>query len=104
MNISTISTNLPSNIRQWGEKIPLQALAIPVGFLLLLGMLILPMPDVFGWQDRINAPDTVGTADVAGRVRAANWTWRLPWPSDRLPVEAVAPAARLRTWSIRHGG
>jgi flagellar biosynthesis protein FlhA len=44
MNISTISTNLPSNIRQWGEKIPLQALAIPVGFLLLLGMLILPMP------------------------------------------------------------
>ena len=44
MNISTLSTALPSNIRQWGEKIPLQALAIPVGFLLLLGMLILPIP------------------------------------------------------------
>ena len=38
-------------------------------------MLILPIQDVFGWRDRINQPATVGDQ---------NWTWRLPWPSDRL--------------------
>ena len=37
--------------------------------------LILPIQDVFGWRDRINQPATVGDA---------NWTWRLPWPTDRL--------------------
>lgn len=33
----------------------------------------IPMPDLFGWRDRINTPATV--TDL-------NWTWRLPWPID----------------------
>jgi flagellar biosynthesis protein FlhA len=33
-----------SNIRQLGKKLPLDAVAIPFGFLLLLGMLLLPVP------------------------------------------------------------
>ncbi|MBI2827987.1 MAG: 4-alpha-glucanotransferase [Acidobacteria bacterium] len=59
-------------------------------------LLILPVQDVFGWRDRVNQPATIG---------ASNWTWRLPWPSDRLPAEpeAVAAAARLRAWAVRHG-
>ena len=58
-------------------------------------LLILPMQDVFGWRDRINQPATVSDS---------NWTWRLPWPSDRLSVEpeAVAAAARLREWARRY--
>jgi 4-alpha-glucanotransferase len=58
--------------------------------------LTLPVGDVFGWRDRINQPATVGPA---------NWTWRLPWPVERLRVEpeALAAAETLRTWSARHG-
>ncbi len=55
------------------------------------------MQDVFGWRDRINQPATVGDG---------NWTWRLPWPSDRLvdrSREAIAVAQQLREWSRRHG-
>ena len=37
-------------------------------------LLLLPMIDVFGWTDRINEPATIG---------GDNWTYRLPWPSDR---------------------
>jgi 4-alpha-glucanotransferase len=43
--------------------------------------LFLPIQDVFGWRDRINVP---------GTVDARNWTWRLPWPVDRLPRIAEA--------------
>ena len=52
-------------------------------------LLILPIQDVFGWRDRINQPATVGDQ---------NWTWRLPWPSDRLLTqpEAIAVALQLR--------
>ena len=59
-------------------------------------LLILPVQDVFGWPDRINQPATVGTQ---------NWTWKLPWPSDRLLTEPEADqvAVRLRTWATRHG-
>jgi 4-alpha-glucanotransferase len=59
-------------------------------------LLLLPVQDVFGWRDRINHPATVG---------ADNWTWRLPWPSDRLPrqSDAIAIATQLREWSRRHG-
>ena len=59
-------------------------------------LLILPVQDVFGWRDRINQPATVSPV---------NWTWRLPWPSDRLLTEpsAVAAAARLRAWASKHG-
>ena len=56
-------------------------------------LLILPVQDVFGWRDRINQPATVG---------ATNWTWKLPWPSDRLAEqpEARAVAAKLKAWAV----
>ena len=59
-------------------------------------ILILPIQDVFGWRDRINQPATVGDG---------NWTWRLPWPADRLRTEpaAIAAANQLREWATRHG-
>ena len=44
---------------------------------------------LFGWRDRINTPATVG---------ADNWTWRLPWPVDRLDDE---PEARERAETLR---
>jgi 4-alpha-glucanotransferase len=55
-------------------------------------LLILPMQDVFGWRDRINLPATVGEE---------NWTWRMPWPSDRLrdQPEAVERAGQLKRWA-----
>jgi 4-alpha-glucanotransferase len=40
-----------------------------------------PVQDVFGWTDRINVPATIGDH---------NWTWKLPWPVDRLGDEAGA--------------
>jgi 4-alpha-glucanotransferase len=43
--------------------------------------LFIPMQDLFGWRDRINTPAT---------VTDANWTWRLPWPVDRLREEPEA--------------
>jgi 4-alpha-glucanotransferase len=59
-------------------------------------LLILPVQDLFGWRDRINQPATVGDD---------NWTWRLPWPSDRLPTEpaAMAVANQLREWATKYG-
>ena len=59
-------------------------------------LLILPIQDVFGWRDRINQPATVGDD---------NWTWRLPWPADRLSAEpaAIAVATQLAEWSRRYG-
>jgi 4-alpha-glucanotransferase len=59
-------------------------------------LLILPIQDVFGWRDRINQPATIGTQ---------NWTWKLPWPSDRLlsEPEAVNVARQLRIWAARYG-
>ena len=38
--------DLVSNLRQFGKNLPLQAVAIPLGFLVLLGMLVLPVPPV----------------------------------------------------------
>ena len=51
--------------------------------------------DVFGWRDRINQPATVSDA---------NWTWRLPWPSDRLSTEpeAMEIATQLQEWCRRY--
>jgi 4-alpha-glucanotransferase len=59
-------------------------------------LLILPIQDVFGWRTRINQPATVGDQ---------NWTWKLPWPSDRLLFEpdAVDVARELRECAERHG-
>jgi 4-alpha-glucanotransferase len=57
--------------------------------------LILPIQDIFGWRDRINQPATVSNA---------NWTWRLPWPSDRLSTEpeAMEIATQLKEWCLRY--
>jgi 4-alpha-glucanotransferase len=57
---------------------------------------LLPVQDVFGWRDRINVPAT---------VTDSNWTYRLPWPVDRLHEvpEARERQARLRSWSAKHG-
>jgi len=59
-------------------------------------LLILPVQDVFGWRDRINQPATVAET---------NWTWRLPWPCDRLSTEppAMAVARQLREWAEKYG-
>ena len=42
--MTSIPFDLMSNLRQLGKKLPLEAVAIPMGFLLLLGMLLLPVP------------------------------------------------------------
>ena len=59
------------------------------------GLLLLPVQDVFGWRDRINVPATV-TDD--------NWTFRLPWPCDRLDdvPESRERQARLRAWAVEY--
>jgi len=58
-------------------------------------LLTLPIQDVFGWPDRVNVP---------GLIDNANWTWRLPWPVDRLDAqpEAAERQQALRCWSERH--
>jgi 4-alpha-glucanotransferase len=57
---------------------------------------LLPVQDVFGWRDRINTP---------AQVAAENWTWRLPWPVDRLDREgeAVERAGVLAAWTAAAG-
>ena len=59
-------------------------------------ILLLPVQDVFGWADRINEPATVS---------ADNWTYRLPWPVDRLDEqpEARERQAALRGLAEKHG-
>jgi 4-alpha-glucanotransferase len=56
---------------------------------------LLPIQDVFGWHDRINEPAT---------VNSRNWTFRLPWPVDRLGdmPEARERQACLRAWARKH--
>ena len=58
--------------------------------------LFVPVQDVFGWRDRINQPATIGDD---------NWTWRMPWPCDRLSTEsdAISVASQLHEWSATHG-
>ena len=60
-------------------------------------LLLLPVQDVFGWRDRINEPATV-TDD--------NWTFRLPWPCDRLDdvPEARAAAGTAALTGKQEGG
>jgi 4-alpha-glucanotransferase len=59
-------------------------------------LLILPVQDVFGWRDRINQPATIADS---------NWTWRLPWPVDKLPLEppAMAIATQMAEWARKYG-
>ena len=52
-------------------------------------LLLIPVQDVFGWRDRINTP---------ALVCEENWSWRLPWPVDRLSSE---PEARGRAEALR---
>ncbi|MEQ1871021.1 MAG: 4-alpha-glucanotransferase [Vicinamibacterales bacterium] len=58
-------------------------------------LLLLPIQDVFGWSDRINVP---------GTVTPHNWSFRLPWPVDRLEEEPSARERRhaLRDWTKRY--
>ena len=51
-------------------------------------IVIFPIQDLFGWRARINTP---------AQVDDENWTWRLPWPVDRLAEE---PEARERADSL----
>jgi 4-alpha-glucanotransferase len=44
-------------------------------------ILLLPVQDIFGWPDRVNVP---------GQTTDDNWTWRMPWPVDRLADEPEA--------------
>jgi 4-alpha-glucanotransferase len=59
-------------------------------------LLLVPIQDAFGWRDRINEPAT-----IADR----NWTYKLPWPVDKLDEvpEARERRDQLRTWSQKHG-
>lgn len=59
-------------------------------------LLLLPVQDAFGWRDRINDPAVMG---------GANWTFKLPWPSDHLDdiPEARKRRDQLRAWSMKHG-
>jgi len=59
-------------------------------------LLLLPLPDVFGWRDRINEPATID---------GGNWTFKLPWRVDRLDEESEARERRdtLRRWAAAHG-
>ena len=61
-------------------------------------LVLFPIQDVFGWRDRINEP---------GTVNDRNWTFRLPWPSNRLDDEdneiARERQSALRLWSEKYG-
>jgi 4-alpha-glucanotransferase len=74
---------------------PLREALLAVLFESGANIVLLPIQDVFGWRDRINQPATVGSD---------NWTWRLPWPSDRMTMEpeAMAIATQLREWTEKY--
>ena len=59
-------------------------------------LLLVPVQDVFGWRDRINEPATIDDE---------NWSFRLPWPADRLNdiSDAVERRETLRRWSAKYG-
>lgn len=58
-------------------------------------LVLFPVQDIFGWRDRINEPAT---------VTDANWSFKLPWPCDRLDdvAEARDRQRALRDWSLRY--
>ena len=58
-------------------------------------LLLLPIQDAFGWRDRINDPATLD---------GENWTFRLPWPCDRLDEvpEARERQSALRRWAAQY--
>jgi len=67
----------------------LQALMASASLLALF-----PIQDVFGWRQRINEPAT---------VNESNWSFRLPWPSNRLGEFARERQAVLRAWAEQYG-
>ena len=83
-------------IESAGMPDPVREALLEVLFAAGAGLLVLPMQDLFGWRDRINQPATVGPS---------NWTWRLPWPSDRLATEpvAMAVATQVQEWIRKYG-
>lgn len=54
---------------------------------------LFPVQDVFGWRERINEPATVNDS---------NWTFRLPWPSNRLGEFAGERQLALRAWAKQY--
>jgi 4-alpha-glucanotransferase len=52
-------------------------------------LVVIPVQDIFGWRDRINTPAVVDDL---------NWTWRLRWPVDDLPLQ---PLGRERAEFLR---
>ena len=52
-------------------------------------LVVLPVPDIFGWRDRINTP---------GVVDEINWTWRMP--VDDLIVEQVPRERASFLWEL----
>jgi len=58
-------------------------------------LVLMPVQDLFGWRERINVPATVGEK---------NWTYRLPWASDRLDdqPEAQERKQKLREWTEKY--
>jgi 4-alpha-glucanotransferase len=53
---------------------------------------LIPLQDVFGWNERINTPAVVDEV---------NWTWRLPWPVDTWldREDTIARADALKAWT-----
>jgi 4-alpha-glucanotransferase len=58
-------------------------------------LLLIPVQDVFGLRDRINDPSTMG---------GVNWTFKLPWLSDKLDENPAARAGldRMQSWCEKH--
>ena len=59
-------------------------------------LLVMPIHDVFGWRDRINEP---------AKIDDQNWTFQLPWASDRLTEmpDAAERQTFLRALSEKYG-
>jgi 4-alpha-glucanotransferase len=57
---------------------------------------LIPLQDVFGWNERINTPAMVGEM---------NWTWHVPWPVDAWldRDDTLARAEQLKTWTRDRG-
>jgi 4-alpha-glucanotransferase len=58
-------------------------------------LVLIPIQDAFGWRDRINEP---------GTITDQNWTYKLPWPVDKLDEvpEARERNEQLRQWSKKY--
>jgi 4-alpha-glucanotransferase len=76
-------------------SLPVRSALLEVLYASGADLLILPIQDAFGWSDRINQPATVS---------AQNWTWRLPWPIDRMSSEpeATLVGRQLRAWALTY--